>query len=676
MLGIADEGMWTFNNPPTKALKEKYGFELTKAWLDHVRLSSVRFGGASASFVSPDGLVMTNHHVGARAIQNLSTKEKDYVKNGFYAKTRAEEPKCPDMDLRVLQDIQDVTKQVTKALKPEMTPAQLAEAERAATASIEKECNTKTGLTCQVVKLYSGGMYHLYKYKKYTDVRLVFAPEFDIAFFGGDPDNFTYPRYDLDVSFFRVYENDKPIHSKHYLKWSQEPVKEGDLLFLSGNPGSTGRLLTLAQLEFLRDHNYPERLASLKRQQALLKQFSEKGPEQKRIAQGQLFGIENTLKAITGYQSGLLNQATMAKKAAAEKELREQIAKNPSLQKEFGAAWDEIAQAQKVAAGLDRSHNFFSTGSGFRTAYFRHARTLVRLAEESKKPNDKRLPEFRESNLPTLMRTLTSTAPIYDELEIVTFADSLAEMKEKLGADHELVKQVLGSRSPEEVARELISGSKLKDPAVRKTLADGGQTAVGQTDDPMIKLAKLVDPVSRSIRDQFEKEVTAVETKNGALISRALFKLRGTAISPDATGTLRLSFGTVKGYMEDGKKIDFQTTLRGLYARAEEHGSQPPYQLPPSFIEKKSALNLDTSFNFVSTGDIIGGNSGSPAINRKGELIGIAFDGNIQSLPNRFVYTDEQARSVMVSPEAITETLSKVYGAQALADELRPGTKE
>ncbi|MBI1745280.1 MAG: S46 family peptidase [Acidobacteria bacterium] len=666
----ADEGMWTFNNPPVAPLKDKYQFSLTESWLAHLRLAAVRFGGSSASFVSADGLVMTNHHVGSRAIQDLSTKEHDYMKNGFYAKTRAEELKCPNMDLRVLVEIEDVTLVVTDAFKSDMSGSQLAEAERAVTATLEKGCSTKTGLTCQVVKLYAGGLFHLYKYKRYTDVRLVFAPEFDIAFFGGDQDNFTYPRFDLDVSFFRVYENDAPLRSEYYLAWSKTPVKEGDLVFIAGQPGSTGRLLTYAQLEYLRDHSYPRALENYKRRQSLLHRFGQRGAEQKRIAQQSLFSIENSLKATTGYQAGLMNKNSMAKKEAEEKALRAEIVKRPDLQKEVGGAWEAIAQAQAVTRAISKPYGFLSIGSGFSTAYFSLARRLVRLADESKKPNEKRLPEYRESNLPVMMRSLLSTAPIYDEMEIVTLADSLAHMKEELGAEHEAVRLALGDRSPEVVAKELISGSTLKEVSVRQALIDGGSEAIEKSTDPMIRLAKQVDPMARAVYARHEQEVRSVETKNGALIAKAIFKLRGTSVPPDATNTLRLSYGVVKSYTENGQIIPFHTSFRGLYALSGKHGDQPPYQLPRRFVARKASVKLDTPLNFVSTTDSIGGNSGSPAVNRQGEVVGLLFDGNIQSLPNRFLYSDEVARSVMVSGSAITEALTSIYEAQPLVDEL------
>jgi hypothetical protein len=665
----ADEGMWLFNMPPKELIQKKYGFALTPEWISHIQLSSVRFGGASGSFVSPDGLVLTNHHVGQGAIQNLSTKERDLMKTGFYAGTRGEELKCPGMELRVLQDVEDVTAKVTGVEKPGMSASEAAEARDKSIAAIEKESAEKTGLKCQVVTLYAGGMYHLYRYKAYNDVRLVFAPEYLMAFFGGDPDNFTYPRFDLDVSIFRIYENGQPLKTPHYLKWAARGVKEGDLIFCSGNPGSTGRLLTSAQLEFLRDVSYPFAIANFKRRQALMHEYSRKGPEEARVALRNLFGIENSLKAVSGYQSGLLDKKLMDKKAREEQALREAVRKNADLEKEYGKAWDEIAAAQKTYASFFKEYTFFERANGFYTTYFNTARTIVRLVLEKPKPNDQRLREFRDSNLASVERSLLSPSPIYDEFETLKLADSLAQLKEELGTTQE-VRWLLGDRDPAEVAKELVSGTRLKDLDLRKKLMDGGLDAVYRCLDPMIKLALLVDPKSRGLRARYEKEVEAFETTDGALIARAMFKLEGTSIPPDATSTLRLSFGVVKGYIENGKKVPYQTTLAGLFERSQKAGNNPPYELPPSFVGKKSALNLGTPINYVATCDSIGGNSGSPVVNRKGEFTGVLFDGNIQSLPTRFVYEEKISRSVMVHASGIIEAMIKVYGAKALADEI------
>ena len=664
-----DEGMWLLNMPPTIILKTKHNFNVTAEWLAHIQLSSVLFGGASGSFVSPDGLVLTNHHVGRGIIQNLSTKEKDLMKTGFYARTKAEELSCPGLELSVLQGIEDVTPQVLAVGRPGMTSSETAEARAKTMAALEKECSEKTGHKCTVVSLYSGGLYHLYKYKIYTDVRLVFAPESIIAKFGGDPDNFCYPRYALDICFFRIYENDKSLNSPHYLRWGKKDLTEGDLVFASGHPGSTGRLLTYSQLEFLRDVNYPFSIRNFQRRKAILHAYCDLGTEETRVALTTLLGIENSLKAVTGYQSGLLDNNLMAKKAKAETELREAVMKDPDLAKKYGKVWEEIAGAQIKYASLFKPLQFFERNQGFNTVYFNYARNLVRMAQEIGKPNGERLKEYRDSNLSSVKRSVLSPTPIYDDFEIVKLADSLAQLKEEAGDSIE-VKWIIGNRSTEEVAREMISGTKLKDVEVRKKYLDNGLEAVYQSSDPMIKLALLIDPLSRGVRSRFEKEVEAVETENGALITRALFKLKGTSIPPDATSTLRLSFGVVKSYIENGKKIPFETTFAGLFERSKKFDGKPPFNLPQSFIAKKSKLNLNVPLDFVATCDSIGGNSGSPVINRKAEFVGVLFDGNIQSLPARFVYSDEINRSVMVHFRGILEALLKVYDANPLVAEI------
>jgi len=665
----ADEGMWLFNMPPSSLLKAKYNFNVTTEWLEHVQLASVRFGGASGSFVSPDGLVLTNHHVGQGAIQNLSTKDRDLMKTGFYARTRAEELKAPGLELMVLQEIEDVTTKVLGAEKSDMTAAQAAAAKDRVIAALEKESSEKTGLRSTVVNLYSGSMFHLYKYKVYTDVRLVFAVEYAAAFFGGDPDNFTYPRYDLDISLFRIYENDKPLNSKHYLKWDTAGLKEGDLVFASGQPGSTGRLLTLAQMEFLRDVSYPYTISNYERRRALLKEFSSRGPEYARQAQGPLFGIENSLKATIGYQSGLLDKKLMEKKTKEEQALRAAVKKDPALDKEFSKAWDELADAQKKFASFFKAYRFFEGGAGFSTGYFNTARTLVRLAMEKGKLNDERLREYRDASLPSISRRMLAVTPIYDELEIFNLTDSLIQLQKEFG-NYQEVKWLFAGKLAEDVAKDLVTGTKLRDVEVRKKYLDSELDAVYLSDDPMIKLALLVDPISRGLRKKYQTEAESVETRNGALIARALFKLKGTSIPPDATSTLRLSFGVVKTYMESGKKIPFATTFQGLYDKAAKFKNKPPYELPASFIKNKAQLKLNTPLNFIATCDSIGGNSGSPVINRRGEFSGVLFDGNIQSLPARFVYSDEQNRSVMVHSQGIIEALLKIYNAKPLVDEL------
>ncbi len=670
-LALADEGMWLYNAFPKQKVKEKYGFEPTQQWLEHVRLGSVRFNnGGSGSFVSADGLTFTNHHIGATCIQQLSTGGHDYMKTGFYAKTRADEAKCPDLELNQLVGIEDVTAKVNAALKPGMTTAQVGQAQRAAMSSIEQDCAKSTGLRCDVVVLYSGEVYNLYKYKKYTDVRLVFAPEFDAAFFGGDPDNFTYPRYDLDITFFRVYENGKPAHLDNYLHWSRTGVKDGELLFVSGNPGSTGRLLTMPQLEYLRDVDYPSRLESYTRRINLLQSFSSQSAENARIAQEELFGLQNSFKAVTGYLGGLKDKQEMDKKAAdQEKQHAAFRAKNPN----GPDPWEEITNAVKVEKDIYLPLTYLERRRGYNSELATIARHLVRVAEEKTKPNGERLREYRGSNLPSLEQQIFSTAPIYKSLETVTLGDSLAQMQQALGADNPDVKQSLNGKTPEEAAKEAVANTKLDDVAVRKQLYQGGEQAIQTSTDPLIVMMRVIDPDARAVRKEYEDKVESVERRDGATIAKARFAKAGFTEPPDATFTLRLSYGAVKGYEEGGKHVPYFTTIGGAFQHATEHGGQPPYQLPQSWMEAKSKLKLDTPLNYVSTADSIGGTSGSPTVNKNGEVVGIIFDGNIQSLVWNFFYDDKQARAVHVDSRGIIEDLRDIYHADALANELIAG---
>ena len=673
-LAFADEGMWLYNAFPKNKVKAKYGFEPTQAWLDHVRLSSVRFNnGGSGSFVSADGLTFTNHHVGALCVQQLSTHGHDYIKEGYYAKTQAEEAKCPDLELNQLVGIEDVTSKVKEVVKPEMSTADAGRAQRAAMSQIEKECASSSGLRCDVITFYSGEVYNLYKYKKYTDVRLVFAPEFDAAFFGGDPDNFTYPRYDLDITFFRVYENDKPAHTEHYLRWSKDGVKDNDLIFVSGHPGSTGRLRTTAQLQYLRDLDYPARLETYKRRIALLQNFSAQSEENARIAKEDLFGYQNSFKAITGYLDGL-NDSVLAAKQADETKLEAAFKTDPK-NKDASNPWDEISGTVKLTREIYQPLTYLERMRGFNSELANFARWIVRAGEEKPKPNEVRLREYRDSALPSLEQELFSTAPIYKSLETLLLADSLAQMRDALGADNASVQKALNGKSPEDAAKDLIANSKLDDVAFRKQLYEGGQAAVQASTDPLIALMLAIDPEARNYRRQYDDKVDAVERRDGAAIAKARFASSGFNQPPDATFTLRLSYGAVKGYEENGKKIPYFTAMGGAFDHAAAHDNKPPYQLPASWMNAKSKLKLTTPLNYVSTADIIGGNSGSPTVNTKGEVVGIIFDGNIQSLAWNFAFDDKQARAVHVDSRGIQEALRTIYNAPALADELARAKK-
>jgi len=666
----ADEGMWLFNDPPKKYLKEKYGFDASPEWLEHVQKSSVRFNsGGSGSFVSPNGLVMTNHHVGADALQKVSDEKHNYLRDGFRAKTNDEEIKCPDLELNVLMSIEDVTDRVNAAVKPDIKPAEAFAARRKVIADISKESTDKTGLRSDVVTLYQGGMYHLYRFKKYTDVRIVFAPEQQIAFYGGDPDNFEYPRYDFDICLMRVYEDKKPAKIDHYLKWSSHGAEDNELVFVSGHPGRTDRLNTVSELKYIRDQQMPRTLQMLNRLEVLLLSYSGRSEENARKAKELLFGVQNSRKARLGGLEGLMDPALIASKEKSEAILRDAVLKNEKL-KDATYAWDKIEGANKVANAHAKEINLLEGGRAFNSTLFGIARHLVRAAEEKPKPNGERLREYSDSNLDSLKFQLFSEEPLYDDFEILKLANSLMFLAEQFGEDAPIVQKVLAGKSPNDRAVELVAGSKLKDVATRQKLYEGGKEAIMASNDPMIALAKLIDPESRAIRKIYETEVEEVKRQAYAQIAKAKFAVEGTSTYPDATFTLRLSFGQVKGYMENGKTVPFETTFAGLYERAAEHKNKEPFDLPRRWEERKDKLDLKTPFNFVCTADIIGGNSGSPVINKNAEVVGLIFDGNIQSLVLDYAYTDVVARAVAVHSQGIIEALRKVYDADDIADEM------
>ena len=665
----ADEGMWPYNDVPYQLLKDKYGFEPTSAWLEHIQKSSVRFNsGGSGSFISENGLIISNHHVGADALQKFSDAKHNYYRDGFYARSQKEEKRCLDLELNVLMSIEDVTDRVNASVKPDSNPEEAFVARRASMAKIEKESLEKTGLRSDVVTLYQGGRYHLYRFKKYTDVRLVFAPEQQIAFFGGDPDNFEYPRYDLDICLFRAYENGKPAKVEHYLMWSGKGVREGDLVFVSGHPGRTCRQLTIAELEYLRDVSFPYIIQRLNGLEVMLLAYSARSEENARRAKDTLFGVQNSRKAREGMFAGLLDPKLMAQKQTAEQTLRKALARNPNA-KEVLSSWDRIADAQQVIARNAQQYNLLEGANAFNSILFHIARTILRAVEEKPKPNGERLREFRDSNLESLEFQLFSKEPIYDDFEQIKLADSLTWLVMQLGYSHPMVQKVLAGKSPQNLAAELVLKTKLKDVALRRKLYSGTIADVQAAHDPMIELARLVDPNARNVRKIIETQ-NEIKQQAHAKIAQARFALEKTRPYPDATFTLRLSFGTAIGYEENGQMIPFQTTFAGLYKRAAEHLYKPPFDLPQRWINRKNKLNLNTPLNFVSTADIIGGNSGSPVVNRQGEFVGIIFDGNIQSLTLDFAYTDVQARAISVNSQAIIEALQKVYGAAKLADEI------
>src|SRR2546421_5137633 len=672
----ADEGMWPFNNVPRAEIKRKYGFEITDEWLHKVQLAAVRFNnGGSGSFFSPTGLVLTNYHIVEDFVSELSTPAKDYAKEGFVARTRAEEMKIPNLELNVLMSIEDVTNRVNGAVKPGTSDADAFAARRAEISKIEAESTKATGLRSDVVTLYQGGQYNLYRYKQYTDIRLVFAPEFQAAFFGGDPDNFNFPRFNIDMALVRVYENDQPVRPASYLKWSTSGAKEGDLAFVIGNPGSTSRLNTVAHLEEVRDTSIPIILRLLERREAMLKKYMAQVEEQTRRAQNDLNSIQNSLKVYRGQLAGLKDQALMVRKSKEEQALRQSIASDARRQREYGDAFDAIAAARKNFAPFERDRRFLDLTAGFNTSLFQYARLLVRFAAESLKPSAERLPEYAANRLPALGAALAADSPVYPDFEKRKLADSLAFMRDEYGASNPLVERVLKGDTPEARAAELIDGTRLKDATFRAQLFKGGTEAINPSSDPMLALSRSIAPEARAVRTRYEDEVVGVERNAYAKIAHALFETEGMKVYPDATFTPRPSYGAVKGYNENGKHIAPFTTLGGLYERAAQHKYQFPYNLPQRWLDRKSSLDLKTPFNFVTTNDIIGGNSGSPTVNRQGELVGLIFDGNIESLVGNFIYDESVNRAISVDSRGMLEVMRKIFDATELVAELTGQTK-
>ncbi len=657
--------MWTFDAPPLDYWEARYGFRPDQAWLDHLRLSTIRLPGCSSSFVSKDGLVMTNHHCARGCVAQVSPPETDYLETGFVAATRDAELTCPNMWVDQLVDIGDVTDRVRSAVTA-TEPAEQVAQRGAAIEAIQESCEAETGHRCQVVSFYNGGMYSLYTYRRYDELRLVFAPELATAHFGGDPDNFTYPRYSLDVAFLRAYQDGEPVRPETWLEWSEAGPEYGDVVFVVGNPGSTGRLLTQAQMEYLRDVVYPTRIEGLETRLELLRSLAAESPEAARRYETSILGAENGYKAFRGYLTGLLDETIMARKRAFEEDFRSRIEADPELDERFGGAWDAIADAQLELATFATPARYYDLDGATVLDY---GSTIVRLAHQQELPADRRLPGYEEERLPRIRQFLLQDRDLDAVLDRAQLAAWLEAAARDLGDDDALVRTLLQGRSPEAAAAELMDGTRLASVQVRRALVEGGLEAVRASGDPLVRAALVLEPTAASYARR-AAELNAVISANSELLGRAIYEAYGRALPPDATFTLRISDGVVAGFPMNGTIAPYKTVMYGLFGRAEAFDHHVPFELPESWWRAESRLDLSTPMNFVATADIIGGNSGSPVVNRHGEVVGLVFDGNIQMLPNRFIFTDEISRSVSVHSEAIIEAIRKVYPAGHIADEI------
>jgi hypothetical protein len=657
--------MWTFDAPPLEYWSSRYGFEPDQAWLDHLRLSAVRLPGCSASFVSPDGLVMTNHHCVRGCIAAVSPPETDFLETGFVASTRGEELVCPNTYVDQLVSIEDVTSRVrSRATASE--PAQQVAQRDEALEEIRSACDAATGLRCQVVAFYNGGMYSLYTYRRYGDLRLVMAPELDAAHFGGDPDNFTYPRYSLDVAFLRAYEDGSPVRPAHHLTWSAAGAFEDDLVFVVGNPGSTGRLLTLAQMEYLRDLTYPAQLRTLGTRLAMLRELAAADPDAARRYQNAILGAENSQKAIGGYLAGLLDPGIMARKASFEADFRARVEADTDLAARYGSVWSDIADAQLELATFEPQARYYALNG---SSLLATALDLVRTTRQAEVPASDRMPGWAGDRIDRVREALLRDRPLDADLERRQLAAWLAAARHELGDDDALVRTLLAGRDPQAAADALVQGSRIHELTTRRALVDGGVRAIDTSTDPVVVAVRALEPEANA----YARRVSALNARvsaGGEKLGEAIYVAYGKALPPDATFTLRISDGVVKGFPMNGTIAPFKTSFYGLFARSADFDDRPPFSLVERWRRAEASLDMKTPINFVATPDIIGGNSGSPVVNRRGEVVGVVFDGNIEMLPNRFIFTDEVSRSVSVHSVGIIEALRKIYDAGHIADEL------
>jgi hypothetical protein len=661
--------MWTFEAPPLDYWKARYGFTPTKEWLDHVRLASVRLPNCSASFVSSRGLVMTNHHCARECITGVSTPDSNFQELGFVARNQSDERKCEGLYVDQLQSIEDVTDRIQGAIKGR-APAQQVAQRNAAIAEIEGGCKQETGLTCQVVSYYQGGIYSLYRFKRFDDLRLVMAPEEAVSFFGGDPDNFTYPRYCLDLTLLRVYQNNQPFQPKDYLKWSANGAKEGDVVFVTGNPGSTGRLLTVSQMEYLRDVQYPAQLASFERNLAVLRELSQKDEATRRALENDIFSLANAKKAVTGYLSGLQDSSLMARKRAFERDFRRRIARDPKLQARYGSAWEAIANGQREQTALAKQQRWYNFGG---SPLLNAAGGIVRIPAQAKLPDSLRLPQYRGQGIENVKNAVLGNVSSDAEQDKQMLQAWLTQASKDLPRNDPYIQTFLGGRSPEVAAEAVVNGTKLADSTTRAALIEGGSAAVAASNDPLIVLARKLNPISMRVQ-QRSARLNDVISANAERVGQAIFAAYGRSLPPDATFSLRISDGVVKSFPMNGTIAPYRTSFYGLFGRSAEFDDKPPFKLPERWKTHRDRLDLAQPLDFVSTNDIIGGNSGSPVINKNAEVVGLIFDGNIEQLPNRFLYTDEVARSVAVHSDGIVESLRKVYETDRIADELEGAT--